>query len=90
MKRFQLLSLVVLYFAVIILSIQVISNRHEARQLFIQLQKLEKERDRLSTDWSRLKLEQSAQLNQVRIEQKATRQLSMRKPPAGSIRIIRE
>lgn len=90
MSRWQIISFAGLYFMVVVLAITVVINRHEARQLFIELQGLEKERDRLSTDWSRLRLEQSTQLNQVHIERRAKQQLGMKRPSADSIRIIRE
>lgn len=90
MERWQFFGLTFLYVAVIGMSILVVSNRHQARQLFVEVQTLEKERDRLNSDWSRLKLEQSTQLHQLRIEQRAREGLKMRKPLAQDIGVIRE
>ena len=90
MNRLQLLSLLALYTLVIGLALLVVNNRHYARQLFAEIQELEKERDERSADWSRLKLEQSARLNQVWVETKAKQELKMLKPSADNIKVIRE
>jgi cell division protein FtsL len=89
-NRWQVSGLLVLYVAVIALSVKVVTNRHQARQLFVQVQQLEKERDQLGATWSRLVLEQSTQLNQVHVESRARDALGMRKPTAESIKVIRE
>ena len=90
MLRWQFFGLVSLYIAVIAMSILLVSNRHQARQLFVEVQSLEKERDRLNSDWSRLKLEQSTQLHQLRIEQRARQALKMQKPITKNMGVIRE
>jgi cell division protein FtsL len=90
MNRWSLLGMSGLYVLVIILALMVVTNRHHARQLFAEIQELEKERDDRSADWSRLKLEQSARLNQVRVETQAKQQLRMQKPSADNIKVIRE
>lgn len=90
MTRFKLLGLLLLYLLVMILALMVVSNRHESRKLFAELQKLEKQRDELSANWSRLKLEQSTLLNQVHVETEAQEKLGMQKPLAENIKVIRE
>lgn len=90
MERWQFFSLIFLYIAVIGMAILLVSNRHHARQLFVEVQALEKERDRLNSDWSRLKLEQSTQLHQLRIEQRARESLKMHKPSTEVMGVIRE
>ncbi|EIJ35902.1 cell division protein FtsL [Thiothrix nivea] len=90
MSRGSLLGLFLLYALVIAMALTVVANRHHARQLFAELQKLEKERDELGADWSRLKLEQSTLLNQVHVETRAKNELKMQKPSADNIRVIRE
>ena len=56
MSRANVLSLLVLYIMVITAALWLVQNRHTSRQLFMELQALETERDRLSAEWSRLKL----------------------------------
>ena len=90
MTRGRLLGLFVMYVIVIGLALVVIGNRHYARQLFAQIQELEKERDEKSADWSRLKLEQSARLSQILVETRAKDALEMQKPSADNIKVIRE
>ncbi|HRJ51660.1 MAG TPA: cell division protein FtsL [Candidatus Thiothrix moscowensis] len=90
MNRGRLLGLGLLYLLVIGMALMVVANRHEARQLFAELQKLEKENAELSAEWSRLKLEQSTLLNQVLVESRAKQELGMQKPSADNIRVIRE
>jgi len=86
--QFPLLAL--LFVAVIFVAIKTVAHRHEARAQFVELQKLEKERDKLAAQWSRLKLEQSTMLNQVRVERLARWDLKMQMPKLSEIKRIRE
>ena len=90
MNRANFLSLVVLYIMVITAALWLVQNRHTSRQLFMELQALEKERDQLSAEWSRLKLEQSSILNQIRVDNRAKSELGMQKPSAAQIKVINE
>ncbi|HIO96599.1 MAG TPA: cell division protein FtsL, partial [Leucothrix sp.] len=78
------------FVAVIFVAIKTVAHRHEARAQFVELQKLEKERDKLAAQWSRLKLEQSTMLNQVRVERLARWDLKMQMPKLSEIKRIRE
>ncbi|WP_020394270.1 cell division protein FtsL [Thiolinea disciformis] len=82
--------LVMLYVIVITLAVMVAANRHEARQLFVEVQQLERDRDQLNATWSRYVLEQSTQLNQLHVESRAVESLNMQKPVADNTRVIRE
>ena len=88
--NWQLPLLFVLFVLVVFTAIKVVSQRHEARSQFVKLQTLEKERDKLAAQWSRLKLEQSTMLNQVRVERLASRDLKMQIPKPSEKRMIRE
>lgn len=88
--RWYWLVLVVSYLAVIVLAVMVAINRHEARQLFAEVQQLERDRDQLNATWSRYVLEQSTQLNQLHVESRALESLHMQKPVAENTRVIRE
>lgn len=79
-----------LYLLVLVLAVMVVNNRHQSRHLFLELQQVERERDVLNAEWSRLRLEKSALLNDVRVERQAKRVLGMQRPQASSIRIIQE
>ena len=86
--QFPVLGL--LFVVVVFVAIKTVAHRHEARAQFVELQKLEKERDRLAARWSRLKLEQSTMLNQVRVERLARWDLKMQMPKPSEIKMIRE
>ncbi len=88
--NWQLPLLLVLFVAVIFTAIKTVEQRHEARSQFVKLQTLEKERDMLAAQWSRLKLEQSTMLNQVRVEYLASRDLKMQIPKPSEKKMIRE
>lgn len=88
--NWQLPLLLILFVAVVFTAIKTVSQRHEARSQFVKLQKLEKERDKLAAQWSRLKLEQSTMLNQVRVERLASRDLNMQMPKPSDKKMIRE
>ena len=90
MKSWKLLLTAVLYVSVILLAVKVVMNRHEARNLFSELQHLEKERDKLTALWSRLKLEEGTLLNQVVVETRARQEMKMRVPRRSDIKVIHE
>ena len=88
--NWQLPLLAILFVVVIFVAIKTVVHRHESRTLFMQLQVLEKERDKLAAQWSRLKLEQGTMLNQVRVERNARLDLGMKMPKTSEIKTIRE
>ncbi|PID49616.1 MAG: cell division protein FtsL [Proteobacteria bacterium] len=90
MNRWHMGSLIVLYISIVAMAIMVASNRHHARQLFIELQQLEKKQVQLNSSWSELVLEHSTRLNQGHVERRASKKLDMQKPTAENIRVIRE
>lgn len=85
-----LIVLIVLFVMVVFVAIKTVVHRHESRTLFMQLQILEKQRDKLAAQWSRLKLEQGTMLNQVRVERQARRDLGMQMPKTSEIKMVRE
>lgn len=88
--NWQLILLAVMFIAVIFVAIKIVVHRHEARSLFVEMQKLEKERDVLAAQWSRLKLEQGTVLNQMSVEKHARWALGMKMPKTSEIEMIRE
>jgi len=68
----------------------IVVARHQARQLFAELEALNREQDRLDIDWGRLRLEQSAYATHPRIEQVARDTLSLAAPSAGQIVVVAE
>ncbi len=88
--NWKLVLLPVLFIAVVFVSIKTVVYRHEARSLFVEAQRLEKERDVLAAQWSRLKLEQGTVLNQVSVERQARWDLGMHIPKTSDVQMIRE
>ena len=70
-------------------AIAVVWSKHEARSLFIELQRLNAERDRLDIEWGQLKLEQSAFAMHGRVEQTARVNLQMVVPRPDEVRIVK-
>ncbi len=83
-------SLLAVLLAVLVLAsaVSVVYARHDARQLFIELQQLTAERDSLNIDWGRLQIEHSTWASPGRVEQIAREQLNMREPDPARVVII--
>jgi len=76
--------------AVIISAVWVIKTKHQSRQLFVELESLNRERDRLQVDWGRLQLEESAWGTHARVETLATQQLSLGRPTPDQVVVVAE
>lgn len=77
-----------LWVALLGAAIAVVWSQHEARNLFIELQRLHAERDELDIKWGQLKLEQSAWAMHGRVEQTARVNLKMVVPRPDEVRIV--
>lgn len=82
-------------FAALILAVLVagsgvwtIVTEHESRRLFVELEELRREQDRLQSDWWRLQLEQSTWATHARIESTARERLGLVEPAQEQIRIV--
>ena len=62
--------------------------QHHRRMQFVELRKLERERDRLQVEWGQLKLEQSTWATHERIERLALEKLDMHMPPATDVVLV--
>lgn len=82
-------GMVALAIALVATAITVVSTKHQARSLFIQLQGLNGERDALDIEWGQLKLEQSAWATHGRVEQTARVGLRMVIPRPDEVRIVK-
>jgi cell division protein FtsL len=77
-----------LWVAVLGSATSVVWVKHEARRLFVELEKLSGERDRLNIEWGRLQLEQSAWSTPGFVEQVADQRLKLTIPAATDVRIV--
>ncbi|MDH3419847.1 MAG: cell division protein FtsL [Gammaproteobacteria bacterium] len=88
--RYELLVCVLLAAAVVTSAVWVASTRHQARQLFIELEALNRERDRLQVDWGRLQLEQSAWAAHPRVESLAREDIGLDLPDQRNVVLVTE
>ncbi len=80
----QVLLLGVLAIAVVSSAIAVVVTRHQSRTLFVELQALERERDRMNEEWGQLQLEQATWGEHSRVEEIAHSKLQMVQPQPKS------
>ena len=88
-SRMLILVVIALWAGVLASAAGVVYTKHQQRALFIELERLTAERDRLNIEWGRLQLEQSAWSAHGFVEQVANRQLKMIIPGATDVRIVR-
>ena len=69
-------------------AVAVVLHKHESRRAFVELQRLEDQRDRLQVQWGRLRLEQGAWSTHGRVERLAREKLDM-VAPGGDALVIR-
>ena len=62
--------------------------KHRARELFVELEKVNRERDQLEIEWGQLQLEQSAWSTHAFVENVAASNLGMRTPPPKQIEVV--
>jgi cell division protein FtsL len=87
-RRWMMIALPFLWLAVLASAIAAARARQEARTLFVQLEQLSAERDRLNIEWGQLQLEQSAWSNHGFVERVASERLHMTLPRPEEVRIV--
>lgn len=78
-----------LLLAVVGSGIAVVYERYRHRQLFVELTRLERERDELNIEFGRLQLEQATWAQANRIDQVARERLGMKFPGSDDIVVVR-
>jgi len=78
----------VLWFAALGSAAGAIYCKHRARQLFVELERLNAQRDNLQIEWGQLQLEQSAWSTHAFVERVASTKLHMAMPPPKEIEIV--
>lgn len=81
--------LAVLLVANVLSAIGVAHSRHQHRQLYGELTRLERARDELNIEFGRLQLEQATWAESNRIDQVARQRLGMRFPGTDEIVVVR-
>ena len=89
--RRQPVLLVFVFAAVCLVSaLALVYTKHEARKLFVELEKLTSERDALNIEWGQLQIEQSTWATHARIEKVAADELQLTRPEATEIFVIEQ
>jgi cell division protein FtsL len=83
------MALVILLLAVLVSAIGVVWTRHESRVLFVELTRLQNQRDELNVEYGRLELEQATWAEPRRIDQEARSKLGMVTPRPQDIQLVR-
>jgi cell division protein FtsL len=87
-RRLLLLVLPLLWCAVLVTSAGAIYAKYRARELFVELERLNSGRDELDAEWGRLQLEQSAWSTYAFVERVASERLHMSIPDARDIETL--
>ena len=87
MSRWLLLAVLVV--AIVASALLVVRDRHEHRQAFIALSKLERARDALNIEFGRLQLEQATWAESNRVDQVARTRLGMSFPRTEDTVVLR-
>ena len=87
-SRFMVGVVTALWLTVLASSAGVVYVKHQARSLFIDLERLSADRDNLNIEWGRLQLEQSAWSTHGFVEQVANSKLRMTLPNTTEVKII--
>ena len=82
-------TLVILLLAVLASAIGVVWTRHESRVLFVDLTRLQNQRDELNVEYGRLELEQATWAEPRRIDEEARSKLGMVTPKPQDIQLVR-
>ncbi len=90
MRRIHLIMLTLLVIMVIGSAIFVVYAKYSSRQLFMNLQELARERDRIDMDWGKLQLEYGTWGAPRRVESLARDELKMRLPRGEEVVVIVE
>ena len=82
-------NVLVVLLMVVATAVGIVYSRHQGRELFIELEMLGNERDRMDVEWGQLQLEQSTLTTQGKVERAARDQLGMVTLSAGNMVIVR-
>ncbi len=89
-QGFGILGIIILSVMVFISAIGVVYNKHQSRQLFAQLQRLQHEVESLQVEWGQLLLEQGTWSSDARVERIARERLHMKLPEPNEVMVISE
>jgi cell division protein FtsL len=89
LARYRWVIAALLWFAVLGSAAGAVYTRHRSRELFVELERMHAQRDRLEVEWGQLQLEQSAWSTHAFVERVATSRLKMVTPDPARIRVVK-
>ncbi len=89
LARYRWVIVALLWFAVLGSAAGAVYTRHRSRELFVELERMHAQRDRLEVEWGQLQLEQSAWSTHAFVERVATSRLKMVAPDPARIRVVK-
>ena len=89
-QQLQLSLCVSLAAAVVMSAVWVVTTKHQSRQLFVELESLTSEKDRLRVDWGRLQLDESTWGTHSRVETLARPRLFLDQPAPQQVLVVTE
>ncbi len=87
-NRLMIVAIPVLWVAALASAAGAIYSKHRARELFVELERLNARRDNLEIEWGQLQLEQSAWSTHAFVENVAGTKLKMNMPPPKEIELV--
>ena len=87
-RKFLPITVAVLWAVALGSAAGAIYSKHRARELFVQLERLNNQRDNLEVEWGQLQLEQSAWSTHAFVERVASTRLKMATPPPKDIELV--
>ena len=84
----RLLLATALGVALLVSAVATVYVQHHRRMQFVELRKLERERDAMQVEWGQLKLEQSTWATHDRIARLAQGKLDLHMPPAAEVVLV--
>jgi cell division protein FtsL len=89
-QLFEIVGVLALAACVVASGIWIVDVEHRSRQLFIEAESLNRELDRLQTDWGRLQIEQGTYATPSRIEERARQELQLTEPSGEQLVVVFE
>lgn len=78
----------ILFFVLIVTALGTVTAQHKSRKLYVELQQQQDAAKQYDVEWGQLQLEQSTWGMHARIEEIASRKLSMQVPEAKRIQLV--
>jgi len=69
-------------------ALALVTSQHQARKLYVELQKEQDLAKQIEVEWGQLQLEASTWATHARVEKLAIRALGMRVPPASRVQVV--